>query len=53
MSDPFACAEVQCVFLDRDTLEGCVKRACPFAFQRQREEDVIEIDRKDRMRDEA
>jgi len=45
--DPFACAEIGCVYLDADTLEGCKKRACPFAYQRGREEDQVERDRKD------
>ena len=45
--EAFACAEVQCTFLDQDTLEGCIERACPFTFQREREEDQVERERKD------
>jgi hypothetical protein len=45
--DPFACAETECRYLDADTLEGCAKRACPFTFQRKREEDRAARDRAD------
>lgn len=45
--DPFACAETGCRYLDADTLENCIKRACPFTFQRRREEDQAERERKD------
>ena len=45
--DVFACAELSCPSLDADTLEGCKKRACPFAHQRRREESAIEIAAKD------
>lgn len=48
MTDEYiACAELECQFLDTDTLEGCIKRACPFTFQRQREEDQADRDAKD------
>lgn len=48
MSDYFACAEIQCLYLDRFTLESCEKeRHCPFAYQRRREEDLVERDKKD------
>ena len=54
--DTFACAEVLCPALDTDTVEGCKRKACPFGFQRQREEDEIDRARKDkkqRTRDHA
>ncbi len=42
--DPFACAETGCHFLEAGTLEGCIKRACPFAHQRLREESRVKDD---------
>jgi hypothetical protein len=52
--DAFACAETECRYLDADTLEGCKKRACPFTYQRHREEDQAERDRKDgKVKDET
>jgi len=51
MSDPFACAELQCPHLDTSGLDYCEKeRHCPYAHQRRREEDVIERERKDAAR---
>ena len=54
MSDPnqadmaFACAETGCHFLEAGTLADCEKeRHCPFAYQRRREEDLIEREKKD------
>lgn len=45
--DPFACAEVQCLFLDLATLAECERSRCPFANQRLREQNAIEIEKKD------
>lgn len=46
--DPFACAELQCYFLDAVDLETCEKKQhCPFAYQRRREENAIDQARKD------
>ena len=45
--DAFACAEIACKHLDADTLENCIKRACPFTHQRRREEDAARWEAKD------
>ena len=42
-----ACCELECQFLDSDTLEGCIKRACTFTYVREREENAIDQARKD------
>lgn len=48
LPDPFACAEIGCEHLDGDTLDYCeTKRHCCFAWQRRREEDAIEREKKD------
>jgi hypothetical protein len=47
-ADPFACAELQCYFLEAVDLDACEKKQhCPFAYQRRREEDAIERKKKD------
>lgn len=47
--DSFACAELSCGFLEAKNLEDCVKRRCPFAWQRSSMEAarIIEVDNGD------
>lgn len=53
IEDVFACAELQCYFLEVVNLDSCEKQHCPFAHQRRREESAIEIATKDaRMEEE-
>lgn len=46
--DPFACVEFRCQFL-ADILEGCVKRACLFRWQREGREDRQRREESDRI----
>ena len=46
-ADSFACAEVQCLFLELATLAECEKARCCFTFQRSREEAAIDQAKKD------
>jgi hypothetical protein len=48
--DPFACAELQCYFLDIATLPECEKARCPWTYARMREENAVDQARKDEAR---
>ena len=45
--DPFACAEIECEHLEGRTLRECEEARCCWAYVRQREEDLIDRERKD------
>lgn len=45
--DPFACCEIECEHLDGRTLRACEEARCCFAYQRQREEELVEREAKD------
>jgi hypothetical protein len=42
--DPFACAEIECEFLDPWTLRDCCNARCCWTYVRRREESAIESD---------
>lgn len=51
--DSFACCEIECEHLSGRLLVNCEKQHCPFAFQRRREEEAVERERKVRIEEEA
>ena len=53
MGDAFACCEIECEHLFGRPLEVCERQHCPFAFQRRREEEAVERERKLRIEEEA
>lgn len=50
VEDAFACCEIECEHLAGRTLRECEKARCCFTFQRRREEDQADRDRKDAER---
>ncbi len=53
MDGAFACCEIECEHLSGRLLEVCEKQHCPFAFQRRREEDAVERERKIQIEEKA
>lgn len=51
--NPFACCELECVHLDGRLLVDCERQHCSFAFQRRREEDAVERERKIQLEEKA
>jgi hypothetical protein len=52
-NDTFPCAETGCLYLEIATLAECERSRCPFSYARLREENAIEIQKKDAKAKEA